>query len=53
MLWNSNATENDNFAVKVISKENVEGENSILKKIVAEVTRKNQLIFFQVIILGD
>ena len=47
------AMENDNFAAKVICKENVEEENSILNLIVAEVTRKNQLIFFQVIILGD
>ena len=46
MLWESNAKENDNFAIKVISTENVDGESSIFKKNVEEVTRKNQTSFF-------
>ena len=29
MLWKSNAKENNNFAIKIISTENVEGESSI------------------------
>ena len=46
MLWESNAKENDNFAIKVISTKNVDGESSIFKKNVEEVTRKNQTSFF-------
>ena len=41
----SNATGNDNFAVKVISTENVEGKSSI-KKNRKEVTRKSQTYLF-------
>ena len=37
----SNAKENDNFALKVISTENVEGKNSINKINVEEVRRNN------------
>ena len=34
MLWKSNANENDNFSIKMISAENVKGESSsFLKKI--------------------
>ena len=46
MLWESNAKENDNFAIKVISTENVDGESSIFKKNVEKVSRKNQTYFF-------
>ena len=43
----SNAKGNDNFAIKVISMENVEGKSFILKKIyMEEVRRKNQTYFF-------
>ena len=46
MLWESNAKENDNFAIKVISTENADGESSIFKKNIEEVSRKNQTYFF-------
>ena len=42
----SNAKGNDNFTIKAISTENVEGKSSILKKNIEEVTRKNQAYFF-------
>ena len=46
MLWRSNAKENNNFAIKMISTENVEGESSIFnKKIMEEVRRKSQTYF--------
>ena len=52
----SNGKENDNFAIKVISTENVEWKSSIFKKNMKEVRRKSQTYFFsifQVITLGD
>ena len=43
----SNAKGNDNFAIKVISTENVEGKSYIFfKKNMEEVRRKNQTYFF-------
>ena len=42
----SNAKGNDNFAVKVISAENVDGKTYIFKKNMEEVRRKNQTYFF-------
>ena len=41
----SNAKENDNCAIKVISTENVDGKSYIKKKM-EEVKRKNQTYFF-------
>ena len=52
----SNANGNVNFAMKVISMENVEDKNSTFKKNMEEVRRKNHTCFFsifQVITLGD
>ena len=52
----SNANGNVNFAMKVISMENVEDKNSTFKKNMEEVRRKNHICFFsifQVITLGD
>ena len=42
----SNAKGNDNFAIKVISTENVEEKSYIFKKNMEEVRRKNQTYFF-------
>ena len=43
----SNAKGNDNFAIKVISTENVDGKSYIfLKRNMEEVRRKNQTYFF-------
>ena len=42
----SNAKGNDNFAIKVINTENVEGKSYIFKKNMEEVRRKNQTYFF-------
>ena len=42
----SNAQGHDNFAIKVISTENVEGKSSIFKKKMEEVRRQNQTYFF-------
>ena len=46
----SNAKGNDNFAIKVISTENVEGKSYIFKKNMEEVRRKNQTYFFHFLI---
>ena len=42
----SNTKENDNFAIKVISTENVDGKSYIKKNKIEEVRRKNQTYFF-------
>ena len=43
----SNTKGNDNFAIKVISTENVDGKSYIfLKRNMEEVRRKNQTYFF-------
>ena len=42
----TNAKGNDNFAIKVISSENVEGKSSIKKKNREEVRRKSQTYLF-------
>ena len=51
----SNAKGNDNFAIKVISTENVEGKSYIFKINMKEVRKKIKLIFFifQVITSSD
>ena len=46
MLWKSNAKEKNNFAIKIISTENVEGESSIFnKKTMEELRRKSRTYF--------
>ena len=41
-----NAKKNDNFAIKVISTESVDGKSYIKKNKIEEVRRKNQTYFF-------
>ena len=42
----SNAKGNDNFAIKVISIENVEGKSYIFQINMEEIRKKNQTYFF-------
>ena len=50
MLWKSNVKKNDNFAIKMVSMENVEGESSIIGR---SKKKESNLLVLQVITLGD